>query len=471
MMRLGATGVAAASIGNLPVLADEKGASDKLPKRRYGRTGLEIGWLVGASDWPKELIPRAVIAGVSYWHKAQVWSAETLPPALKSRPRESYFLECVVDRVDGDHSHGKIDEERHYQFVKSRLKASGVGYYDVFKFHFGYHSVEEAKQNPGMVRAFERLKKEGLVKHLAISQHHYNSIGGDWAWEIMDYLAEHQPYDATQFFYTYGDRKEVQEWIDVAKKKDIATVAMKTMGGVGRAATDEQMKKLLADPKYQGSTPAAAMVKWLKSNENLTAAVIATRNFDQFRENKGAAAGMAMGPQDHAVLTLLSGYNKGLTCLLCRRVRLQLPRTHRGRGHLPVRAVCPGLSRPRPGAERICRPDAERHVLRRLRRLPADLRAGDQHPRQIEGCAPAAGMSDRRRDRRGERPGGRPPVHHRARRAAPGRRRGDRRRSGPLAGAEPLPGRLRPPRRVGGHGRGLAGGVREARRRAWSQSL
>ena len=42
---------------------------------------------------------------------------------------------------------GKIDEEQHYQFVKDRLKESGVGYYDVFKFHFGYHSVEEAKTN------------------------------------------------------------------------------------------------------------------------------------------------------------------------------------------------------------------------------------------------------------------------------------------------------------------------------------
>ena len=171
---------------------------------------------------------------------------------------------------------------------------------------------------------------------------------------------------------------------------------MKTMGGVGRAAQDEKFKKLLADPKYQGSTPGAAMVKWLKSNENLTAAVIATKNFDQFRENVGAAASLAMGPQDHAALGLLSGYNKGLTCLLCCPVRLQLPRTHRDFGHLPVRAVCPGLSRPRPGAEGIRRLDAERHVLRRLRRLPADLLAGDRHRRQIEGCAPAAGMRESR---------------------------------------------------------------------------
>ena len=41
------------------------------------------------------------------------------------------------------------------------------------------------------------------------------------------------------------------------------------------------------------------------------------KNFDQFRENVGAAASLAMGPQDHAALGLLAGYNKGLTCLLC----------------------------------------------------------------------------------------------------------------------------------------------------------
>lgn len=317
VMRIGASGAAAAGLGGLPVLGQDRAAPAKLPTRRYGRTGLEIGWLIGASDWPKEIIPRAVNAGVNYWHKAQRWSADAIPPALKALPREAYHLECVVDRVDGDHSRGRIDEEQHYQFVKSRLKSSGVGYYDVFKFHFGYHSVEDAKRNPGMVRAFERLKKEGLVKHLAISQHHYPNIGGDMAWEILDYLADHQPFDATQFFYTYNDREEVRQWIDVARRKDIATVAMKTMGGVGRASRDQKFKALLAEPAYQGRTPGGAMVSWLRSNDNLTAAVIAIANFDQFRENVGAAASLAMDAGDRETLHLLAGYNKGLTCLLC----------------------------------------------------------------------------------------------------------------------------------------------------------
>src|SRR5690349_23272575 len=102
MMRLGATGVAAASLATLPVLADEKAAPAKLPKRRYGRSGLEIGWIVGASDWPKELIPRAVIAGVNYWHKAQRWSADTLPPASSGLRGERTISSASWDAWKGD---------------------------------------------------------------------------------------------------------------------------------------------------------------------------------------------------------------------------------------------------------------------------------------------------------------------------------------------------------------------------------
>ena len=316
-IRVGAVGAAAASLTGLPALAAEKPALGKVPRRRYGRTGLEIGWLVGASDWSKEIIPVAVDSGVNYWHKAQKWNAETMPEAIKHQPREAYHLEVVVDRVGGDHSHGRIDEEAHYQFVKQCVKNSGVGYYDVFKFHFGYHSLDEAKTNPGVVRAFERLKKEGLAKHLAISQHHYNSIGGDMAWEILAYLAESSPYEAAQFFYTYGDKKELQELLELAKKKDFGTIAMKTMGGVGRAADDQKFQKLLAEPKFNGSTPGAAMVKWLASNPNLTGAVISTKSFSQLEENLGAAVKTAMSQHDRATLGLLAAYNKGLTCLLC----------------------------------------------------------------------------------------------------------------------------------------------------------
>jgi predicted aldo/keto reductase-like oxidoreductase len=320
-IRVGTTGATAVALAGLGGLANtaraETGDIGKLPRRRYGRTGLQISALVGAADWNADVIPLAVKAGVNYWHKAQKWTAETMPTAIKSQPRESYFLEITVDRVGGDHNRGHIDEEAHYQFVKNSVARTGVGYFDVFKFHFGYHSVQEAKTNPGVVRAYERLKKEGLVKHLAISQHHYNNIGGDMAFEILNYLVDNSPFEAAQFFYTYGDRKETQDLIALAKQKDFGTIAMKTMGGVGRASEDKKFTALLAEPKFAGSTPAAAMVKWLMANPNLTAAVIATGNFDQLTENVGAAKQGTIGLNDRHTLDLLAGYNKGLTCLLC----------------------------------------------------------------------------------------------------------------------------------------------------------
>jgi predicted aldo/keto reductase-like oxidoreductase len=314
----GATGLAMAGWGTFNVSAAESaGALPKLPRRRYGRTGLEISTLVGASDWSADVLPLAVEAGVNYWHKGHNWTAETMPEALKRQPRESYYLEITVDRVGGDHKTGHIDEEQHYQFVKHAVQRSGAGYYDVFKFHFGYHSVEEAKTDLGVIRAYERLKKEGLVKHLAISQHHYKDIGGDMAYDIIAHLAEHSPYAAAQFFYTYGDQKEIQDVIALAKAKDFGVIAMKTMGGVGRAASDKKMQTLLAEPRYKGSTPATAMVKWLMGNPNLTAAVIATRNFNQLQENVRAACESTLGCNDRETLGLLAAYNKGLTCLLC----------------------------------------------------------------------------------------------------------------------------------------------------------
>ena len=312
----GATGIALTGVGALKARAAD-GEIGQLPRRRYGRTGLQISALVGAADWSPAVIPLAVKAGVNYWHKAHRWNAETMPEAIKSQPRESYHLEVVVDRVGGDHMHGHIDEEQHYQFVKKAVERSGAGYYDVFKFHFGYHSVAEAKTDMGVIRAFERLKKEGLVKHLALSQHHYNNIGGDMAYDIVTYLIQNSPFEAAQFFYTYGDKHELEDVLALAKKNDFGTIAMKTMGGVGRAATDKKFQTMLAEPRFKGSSPGTAMVKWLMANPNLTAAVINTTNFDQLQENVGAARELKMGANDHHALGLLAAYNKGLTCLLC----------------------------------------------------------------------------------------------------------------------------------------------------------
>lgn len=314
-IRTGAAGLAVAGMN--PLAMGQSAPVYKLPKRRYGRTGLEVSSVVCGANLNPQLVPLAVQSGVNYWHRANDWTMETLPPAIKAQPREAYFLEIVVPRVRGNHRTGVIEEEEHYQYVKDSLKKSGFGYYDVFKHYFGYHTLEEAKTNPGMIRAFERLKKEGLVKHLVLSQHHYNDIGGDMAYEILEYLIEKTPYEGAKFFFSYGAPKEMEEMVALAKKHDFGTMGMKTMRGVGRAIEDDNMKAIVEDPRYKGSRPGAATVKWLMSNPHLDSAIIAMKTFDEMNENFAAAVAPALGYRDQRVLDQLAAHNEGLTCLLC----------------------------------------------------------------------------------------------------------------------------------------------------------
>jgi predicted aldo/keto reductase-like oxidoreductase len=359
-LRLGSTGAATVALGGVGVLnapaqqappvgdpsAGQQPATNqvspqqaspqiagKLPQRRYGRTGLQISCIVGASDWSPDVIPLAVQAGVNYWHKANAWSKNSklgpLPAAIKSQPRESYYLEATLDRLSGYLAGPVGDADHFYNYIKGAVKAADIGYYDVLKFHYGYHSIDEVKTQTGFIDAFQRLKNEGLVKHLALSQHHFaNSAqfpGGQTAYEILPWVMDNTPYEAAQFFCSYsGDSgrgpsplKDVLALIDLCKQKDFGTIAMKTMTGVGRAATNKQFQALLADPKYAGSTPGSAIVKWVMSNQNLSAATICCASFDQFLENYKAAMQPAMTHSDYHVLELLAAFNKGTTCLLC----------------------------------------------------------------------------------------------------------------------------------------------------------
>ena len=77
----------------------------------------------------------------------------------------------------GNHETGAIDEQAHYDFVKESLAGSGLGYFDDMMFHFGYHNAAEVKNNRSFIRADDRLSKEGLVRHLCLSQHSYQ---GNW---------------------------------------------------------------------------------------------------------------------------------------------------------------------------------------------------------------------------------------------------------------------------------------------------
>jgi uncharacterized protein len=282
-------------------------------RRNLGGSGREITVLVGAGDWDREATEAAVRCGVNYWHKANEWSRV---PEDILKNREAHNCQICVDRVRGNHETGGVDEETHYRFVKDEVKRTGLRYFDDMQFHFGYHSVSEVKNQRGFIRAFERLKKEGLVRHLCLSQHSYNGNsrvpGGESAPEILKAVIDDGIYEHGQFFYSYGESGAVEETVALAKRKGFGTIAMKTTRGAGRMRNDGAfMKEFPA-----GTTPHHALARWLTTRTSLDAAVIEIGNLDQFVDTF-SGAGKAMRAADARAIEVMTAYADREACRLC----------------------------------------------------------------------------------------------------------------------------------------------------------
>lgn len=287
----------------------------QLPRRKLGYSRREVSILIGAGDLDRAATEAGILCGMNYWHKANLWGHGGAPKAILNN-REAHYCQVNVDRVGGNHETGRIDEESHVAFVKESLKRTGLGYYDDMQFHYGYHNVAEIKNNRGFVRAFERLKKEGLVKHLCIAQHGYAGNarvpGGESAAEILTALVEDGLYEHAQFIYSYGAEPAMDAFMEFAQKRGFGTIAMKTARGIGRMKQDQAfMDKLPA-----GTSPYNALVRWLTTSTRLDAVVIRVRNLHEFVETF-SGAGRKLRAEDALAIEMMTARANQTTCRLC----------------------------------------------------------------------------------------------------------------------------------------------------------
>ncbi|MBI4167059.1 MAG: hypothetical protein HY508_15135 [Acidobacteria bacterium] len=313
-------GIMAAGIGQACSAATpeeiERGAVavGKLPRRPLGRDGREVSVLIGASTWSADAVQAGIRCGVNYWHKSEDWGSNVPRAILKDR--DAHYCQVCVDRVRGNHERGQIDEEAHYQFVKSALEQTGLRYFDDMQLHFGYHHVAEQKSNRGFVRAFERLKKEGLVRHLCLSQHHYaeNSRveAGQNAAEILTAVVQDGVFEHAQFMYSYGETEPMKELVSLARRNGFGTIAMKTTRGAGRMKNDaEFMKQFPAD-----TSPHQALARWLTTMTELDAAVVQITSLSEFVDTF-SGAGRPVRSADAQALERMTAYADREVCRLC----------------------------------------------------------------------------------------------------------------------------------------------------------
>jgi predicted aldo/keto reductase-like oxidoreductase len=296
----------------------------KLPRRKLGYSGREISVLIGSGDLAEAPREAGILCGMNYWHKSNRWMGSGAPDSILKN-RDAHYCQVTVDRVGGDHRTGSIDEEAHYAYVKEALRRTGLGYFDDMQFHFGYHNKDEVKNERGFVRAFERLKKEGLVKHLCLSQHGYAGdsrvLGGESAAEVLTAVVDDGLYEHAQFMYSYGADPEMDRFIEFARKKGFGTIAMKTARGIGRMKKDRSFIQNLP----AGVSPHNALVRWLTTSTKLDAAVIRVKNIDEFVETY-SGVGKDLSARDAQAIALMTAQADRTACRLCTQCQPHCPK-------------------------------------------------------------------------------------------------------------------------------------------------
>ena len=287
----------------------------RLPRRKLGRGDRKVSVLVGAATWSPEAVEAGIRCGVNFWHAVQDWDRGNVPPAILKN-RDAHYCQVSVDRAHGNHERGRIDEEAHYRSVKQALQQTALGYFDDLQFHFGFHNAAEVKRERGFVRAFERLKKEGLVRHLCISQHHYGSNwrveNGQNCAEILTAVIEDGIFEHGQFMYSYGEIPAMNQLVSLARRQGFGTIAMKTTRGAARMQQDREFMKNFPP----GTTPHHALARWLTTETELDAAVIQINNLEQFVDTF-SGAGKPVRTADAEALRQMRAFADREVCRLC----------------------------------------------------------------------------------------------------------------------------------------------------------
>jgi len=300
---------------NTDPIAEAARRVGRLPRRRLGYSQREIAILLGAGDMDAAVAEAAVRCGINYWHKANRWMRTRTPQSILKN-RDAHYCQVTVDRVGGNHYTGHFDEEEHVAYVKSALEKTGLRYFDDMQLHYGFHNKRELKTERAFVRAFERLKKAGLVKHICLSQHGYAGNhrvpGGESAAEVLTAVLEDGIFEHAQFIYSYGADPEMDRFMELARRKGFGTIAMKTARGIGRLTGDAAFTAQLPS----GTNAYNALVRWLTTATRLDAVVIRTRTLEEFIQTC-SGAGKKLRSKDKRVLEILTAAADRNACRLC----------------------------------------------------------------------------------------------------------------------------------------------------------
>ncbi|MDE2508815.1 MAG: aldo/keto reductase [Planctomycetota bacterium] len=298
-LQAGAVVTAAAAVSTQGVVrtavADEAAGKPVLPKRKLGKTGVEMTMLEcgtgGLRD--RETLDRMLrlsfANGVRTFDTAKAYGTE---PGFKRWFEQMPEVRKQIVLVTKDEPKSP---EQLPAMLDQRLEALGVDFVDFFFVHGlgDHHSVEECGKfvkGKEMASIADKIRKSGKARFLGFSTHHRDRA------EVLRMTAEGGIMDAVMLMYTpwLALDSPLNKALDACHKAGVGLISMKQVAGQFPPRNDrvdilkEVQKRvpMLAERKL---TPYQGLLHAIWTDERISGSCVSIKTTEQLRQNSEAA--------------------------------------------------------------------------------------------------------------------------------------------------------------------------------------
>ncbi|WP_419646192.1 aldo/keto reductase [Victivallis vadensis] len=245
-------------------------------------------WRMGGVDTPDTAnddadiaaIRRGIATGLCHIDTAEMYAGghaeELVGIAMKGQGirRADYFLTDKVWKT-----HLRYDDV--LRAAEASLKRLGTAYIDLYLIHQVNPDVPEEET----IRAMNRLKREGVIRHIGVSNFSEERLKRAQA-------ASDAPIVANQLHYNLRIR-EIEQCglLDYCRSQDIMVIAWRPLRGL-----DLALPLIVALAEKYGKTPSQIALNWLLCQENVVT-ITKAANPLHLAENMGAL-GWALEKED-----------------------------------------------------------------------------------------------------------------------------------------------------------------------------
>jgi hypothetical protein len=282
--------------------------------RMYGSTGVEVSAIgFGGMRFDEEkpdsrasMVKAAYDAGINYFDTAPGYGESekifgtAFKQMKKTRSQKPFYVSTKSM---------KDEPQLVRKDIETSLKRMGLDYIDFY--HFWYVlSLDEYQRRKanGVLKEFEKLKSEGLIKHICVSTH---MTGPDISKMLRDY-----PFEGILLGYSAMNFAYREAALDAAAKLNRGVVIMNPLGGGLIPQNPERFAFVKTRPD---ESVVEGALRFLLNDRRITIALVGFGRQSQIKEAVSAVDGYKPIPQK-TIKKIRDALNESFNelCTVCR---------------------------------------------------------------------------------------------------------------------------------------------------------